>query len=222
MFNYNKAFKKASQKHFKWVWNDAKEESVKTLAPEEFEFALKWYPKLKIFKRTARATVSFNPETMEAFSYDWWCFVKVFKGKVVFNEYRYSNTTSNHQRKVKHLLRQLGIKIDLFVNSPKGLQNGLDGALTHAYEDLFTFQVEEKRRGAKPRTNAIKAQLELIKEIKKLTSFKANIEGIKKLAASKEEHRLTRMRRVREEKKYKALPMVQTFYDNKVVVPFRR
>ena len=40
------------------------------------------------------SNVKFNYETIEAFSYNWWQFVKVIGGKVIFNNYNYSNTTS--------------------------------------------------------------------------------------------------------------------------------
>jgi hypothetical protein len=63
------------------------------------------------------ANCSFNPETMIAKSYDWWIFVKMINGKVVFNNYSYSNTTCKHQSKVRSLLSELGIKIDIFVKT---------------------------------------------------------------------------------------------------------
>ena len=69
------------------------------------------------------SNVTFNVKTIEAYSYSWWAFVKVIKGKVVFNKYRYSVSTSKHQSKVRSLLSQLDIKIDRFVQCKDGLQH---------------------------------------------------------------------------------------------------
>lgn len=66
---------------------------------------------------------TFNPTTLEAFSYCWWKFVAVVEGKVVFNSYRYSNSTSKHQSKVRSLMRELGIKIDLELGLPQGINS---------------------------------------------------------------------------------------------------
>lgn len=74
--------------------------------------------KPNLYKAT---NVTFDASQIEAFSYAWWRFVKVIDGLVVFNEYRYSATTSKHQYKVKALMRDLGIEIDLFVKTKASL-----------------------------------------------------------------------------------------------------
>lgn len=79
---------------------------------------------MKHFKRSniyKASNVTFNPETFEAYSYRWWLFVKRIKGKTIFNSYRYSVSTSQHQSKVRSLMSQLGIKIDRFVQVREGL-----------------------------------------------------------------------------------------------------
>ena len=58
---------------------------------------------------------------LRAVSYGWWVYCKVIDGKVVFNRYRYSVTTSKHQRECMQLLAEHGIAVDLFVESPKSL-----------------------------------------------------------------------------------------------------
>lgn len=81
---------------------------------------------MKYFKRAGiykASNVSFDPKLIEARSYDWWVFVKVIKGKVVFNSFRYSNTTSRHQSKVRSLMRELGIKVDLEVSTRLSLNS---------------------------------------------------------------------------------------------------
>ena len=64
---------------------------------------------------------TFSPTKIEAFSYRWWKFVGVVEGKVIFNDYRYSNSTSKHQSKVRRLMADLGIKIDISMSVPQGL-----------------------------------------------------------------------------------------------------
>lgn len=74
---------------------------------------------MKQMKRTGifkASNVSFDPSTVRAYSYGWWNFVRKINGAVVFNNYRYSNSTSKHQSKVWRLMDSLGIKIDLFVS----------------------------------------------------------------------------------------------------------
>lgn len=69
------------------------------------------------------SNVTFDPSQIEARSYKWWVFVKVIGGKVVFNEYPYSNTTRRHQAKVKTLMNDLGIKIDYVVSTRESLDH---------------------------------------------------------------------------------------------------
>lgn len=81
---------------------------------------------MKLMKRTKiykASNVTFNPETKQAYSYGWWRFVDVIEGKVVFNSYRYSNTTAWHQYKVRCLMEELGIKIDLEVSTSSSLSS---------------------------------------------------------------------------------------------------
>lgn len=104
------------------------------------------------------SNVTFNPNTLEAYSYDWWQFVKVIRGKVIFNSYRYSNTTARHQSKVRQVMVQLGIKIDLEVQVRGGLQDiKTIKALNVAHNHEMGIQaevLEQKRldRNAKART----------------------------------------------------------------------
>lgn len=81
---------------------------------------MRYYSRLGVYKAS---NVLFNRQTCTAVSYDWWFFVKRVNGMVVFNSYRYSVTTSRHQSKVRQLMRELGIKIDLEVSVAEGLQN---------------------------------------------------------------------------------------------------
>ena len=71
---------------------------------------MKYYKKANIYKAS---NVSFDPETKKAISYDWWCFCLEVKGKVIFNNAHCSPSTTRHQRKVRDLMLDLGIGVDL-------------------------------------------------------------------------------------------------------------
>jgi hypothetical protein len=81
---------------------------------------MKYFKRLKVYKAS---NVLFDPEKIEAYSYNWWSFVKNIEGKVIFNNYNYSNSTCKHQSKVRSLLCKLNIKVDAVIECPKGLQN---------------------------------------------------------------------------------------------------
>lgn len=89
--------------------------------------ALKFNSRSKIY---SASNVFFNSETCQAYSFVWWRFVEVINGRVVFNRHCYSSYTSRHQSKVRSLLHDLGITIDLEVDARVGLQN--DNWVTNA------------------------------------------------------------------------------------------
>ena len=122
-----------------------------------FKPAIKYFKRLNVFKAS---NVTFDPTTIEATSYDWWSFVKVINGKVVFNNYTYSSSTSKHQHKVSSLMRQLGIKIDMEIASPNGLQS-LNSAIEH-YKYLIG---KLETQMANPKSHKAK-NIERLKEIK--------------------------------------------------------
>lgn len=79
---------------------------------------------MKLNKKTGNyyaSNVMFDPIKLEAFSYSWWKFLGVIEGKLVFNNYNYSNTTIKHQYKTRELLREMGIKVDFEIPVPSGL-----------------------------------------------------------------------------------------------------
>ena len=98
---------------------------------------MKYFKRLKVYKA---CNVTFDPETMIADSYDWWHFVERINGKVVFNNYNYSNSTSRHQSKVRELLRELGIKVDVVVNTRMGLQAAYG---VHSKQNLCLDAIKE-------------------------------------------------------------------------------
>lgn len=82
---------------------------------------MKYMKRAKIYQ-CSNYNCKFSAEKLEAWSYHWWSFVKVIEGKLVFNNYRYSNSTSKHQSKVRSLMFQLGIEADIALPIPEGLQ----------------------------------------------------------------------------------------------------
>lgn len=79
---------------------------------------MKYFKTLKTWKGS---NVTFNQETIEAYSHGHWCFVKLIKGKLIFNNFPYSISTQGHQRKVRSLLKELCIKIDFEVETDASL-----------------------------------------------------------------------------------------------------
>lgn len=133
---------------------------------------MKFYPRLNMYKA---ANVTFNPDTLEAYSYRWWRFVEVVNGKVVFNNYRYSVSTARHQSKVRSLLSQLGITIDVTIECPEGLQSAyaIESAISlyQARIDTLTAEMNKlstrKAKNAERATDikALKAQIKLIQSL---------------------------------------------------------
>lgn len=107
-----------------------------------------------------------------ATSYDWWIFLKRINGKLVFNNYRYSPSTEGHQRKILKQLDQLGIKVDMFIESPKGLQD-LNSAISYYEYEISELvnDIATTNRRKITRQN----QIELIQ------NYQAKIKNIKKI-----------------------------------------
>lgn len=125
---------------------------------------------MKHFKREniyKASNVKFNCETQEAYSYDWWCFFKIINGKKVFNRYNYSPSTIKHQYKVRRLLEELGIKIDLEIECPKGLQSDLmmQSVVGHYNDEIKKLENEiAKPRSQAKKNEERKKQIESLKE----------------------------------------------------------
>ncbi len=130
---------------------------------------MKYMKRARVFKAT---NVVFDPNEIHATSYDWWVFVKRIKGKTVFNDYGYSNTTRRHQWKVRSLMRELGITIDVEIEAPKGLQR-LDTAVDH-----YKYKIEELEQAiAKPRSKRVKNA----ERFEAIERFKTKIREVKRL-----------------------------------------
>ena len=76
---------------------------------------MKYYKKLKEYK-ASNVSLTIEPK-LEAYSYNWWLFVVRYKGLVIFNNTTYSSSTGGHQYKVRRVLEELNIKIDIELNN---------------------------------------------------------------------------------------------------------
>jgi len=76
---------------------------------------MKYYTRLKEYK-ASNVSLTVEPK-LEAYSYAWWLFVVRYKGLVIFNNTNYSMPTCGHQSKVRRVLDDLGIKIDIELNN---------------------------------------------------------------------------------------------------------
>ncbi len=98
---------------------------------------------MKFIKSRGRfeaSNVCFYPESLEAYSYNWWKFLTTYKGKVLFNNYNYSTTTNRHQYKVLSELDSRDIKIHLMLRyTDKGFQLGVETVLR---DEIFCAHVE--------------------------------------------------------------------------------
>lgn len=131
---------------------------------------MKYMKRAKVYKAT---NLSFDPHEIEARSYSWWIFVKIIKGKIVFNDFHYSNTTNRHQYKVRSIMRELGIKIDTTIEAPKGLQD-LGSAV-----QLYAHRIENLEYAiAKPRSHRSKN----LERLEQIAHYKNKIRETKKLA----------------------------------------
>lgn len=124
---------------------------------------MKFFSRLKLYKAT---NVTLNPATLDAFSYGWWRFVAVVEGKVIFNSFRYSVTTAKHQRKVRSVLADLGVTVDLDLQLPRGIRHDqtLAELIVEAEETLCEqfLEAEAKRdeRNERSRLKRLTAKLE--------------------------------------------------------------
>lgn len=115
---------------------------------------------MKLMKRAqvyqcSNYNCTFNPNTIEAYSYKWWRFVALVEGKVIFNNYRYSSSTGNHQRKVRRLMEELGIKIDIVMPLPRGIRHDqtlkemIVESEEHLCEKILSEELKKEKRNEK-------------------------------------------------------------------------
>jgi hypothetical protein len=164
---------------------------------------MKYYKRLKLYKSS---NLVFDPEKIEAYSYGHWKFVTKIKNKVIFNWFRYSASTHKHQCKVSHLLRELKIKIDLYVYDYSGLGKtglSLSSCLNYFYENLFLSEIKIKRSKNKYKLKSYKNNIKIYKKsIKSLRKLGAKLskEDIKKIKNKIIENENLRLKILREKR----------------------
>jgi hypothetical protein len=127
---------------------------------------MKYYKRLKVYKSSNGNNVV-DLVNKTAFSYDWWQYLKDFNGKLVFNNYSYSSSTGKHQRDALTVLRQNNIKIDAFLEVPKGFQNHFWVETT---KEHYNYKISKvNARLTNPRTRS-KTRPILQAELKELNS----------------------------------------------------
>lgn len=76
----------------------------------------------------------FDVHESKAVSYGWWTYFSKVEGINVFNKHAYSPSTRRHQSRMRDLLRKLGIRIDVEVDT----RNSLDGLnMENVYQLLW-------------------------------------------------------------------------------------
>lgn len=146
---------------------------------------LKFKPRKGIYANY-NSNCTFNPKTIEAWSYQWWQFVRVYGDQTVFNWHNYSRTTLKHQWAVRSLLKQLGITNVFYVDCPRGLQHrdALKEALEMVYRKISKLEIASSRKGCRTVTksdNALRLR-QLHKDAAKLRKLKAKLSEKKQRA----------------------------------------
>ena len=78
---------------------------------------------IKSRKQFEKSNLTYHPESGRGYSYNWYRIVDKIGGKVVLNTYVYSRTTAGHISDIRRLMRELGVKIDIEIEAPRGLKN---------------------------------------------------------------------------------------------------
>lgn len=134
---------------------------------------MKYMQRAQIYKAN---NVTFNPKTCEAHSYAWWRFVAKVDGVVIFNNFGYSNSTRKHQSKVRSLLNDLGIKVDIVAPFPQGIKNeSLESLVLQAEENLCDMFLSEESKRIERNEKAAKRRA--IKKSEADARFKADMDS---------------------------------------------
>lgn len=120
---------------------------------------MKYFKTIDCWKNST-GTCKYFQKNHESFSYGWWLMSCVIKGKIFFNNYHYSNSTSKHQAAVRALLP----RIDYYIEAPRGLDNK-EAIVRH-----YGYMIDELQAAiAKPHSHKVKnkERTQLIKQYEK-------------------------------------------------------
>lgn len=106
---------------------------------------MKHYKRDNVYKNSSK-TLTFNPETLFGYSYQWYAIVRPHPTKpgVIINNYNYSTTTVKHKYKIMRLCEQLGIEIVDRIEAPRGLNN-VESAIQYL-EDRIRNNIEYSKK----------------------------------------------------------------------------
>lgn len=162
--------------------------------------SIKFFKTLNVYKNST-GTCLFYPDQKYATSYNHWTFLKVIKGKLVFNDYYYSKSTSSHQSCVREVLKTLKMKIHFTVFQRDSLSNGIQ--IDHLLERIELAKLKLSKKGLRQKTRkSIESDLEdTTKELKKIQkALKISVsrdllKQVKERVLKNENSRLERQRR---------------------------
>jgi hypothetical protein len=125
-------------------------------------------------KNTYKASnLELNLNTMTAVSYNWWTFLKVIDGQLVFNSYAYSPSTQRQQSKVLRVLAERGIKLDFVIESRKSLT---DSSLFDDAKELIDFDIKDLQDAINKKGSQKAKNEERAKNIEYLKQKKFNVD----------------------------------------------
>lgn len=180
--------------------------------------SLKYYKRLKIYKNSTN-TVSFDPEYKLGYSYNW-NFLAMVNGKLVFNNYRWSTTTTSHQYAVASTLRDLKLPYisgDFGSTSVNSLskQNSLN-----LYKQIVEKEIEielTKRKDTRTYNWRVSQLADLNKDLSTLESlgwkFKLSQKVKKEIRKKTYDDTFDNLNDRQSEKAYKKLILTKVFSD---------
>lgn len=148
--------------------------------------SLKFFKTLNQYKNST-GTCMFYVESKRATSYGHWCFLKVIKGKLIFNDYHYSSSTSAHQSCVREVLKSLKIKIDFCVYQSETLDDGVQ--VRHLVERIELAKLKLSKKGLREKTrkhleSSLAESIKELKDIQKALKISVPRELLKQVKAS--------------------------------------
>ncbi len=143
-------------------------------------------------------SVSFDFETGEAYSFEWYRLGGVVKGKYILNSYRYSHSTSDHVRSLRKTLKLLGIKYTE-LEAPRGLQR-LEESVDYHVTELAKETVRTKYAKKYKNNVGVRHHRDQLKVLASL-GFKVSEKTIVKAIESAESDRTERNESLKERSK---------------------
>ena len=92
-------------------------------------------------------------------SYGWWDYIKTDSvGNIIFNDSRYSNSTTGHQSNSKHILGRLGLKVAIALTHTTENGCSLDSEIEGLKKAQAELQAQIDKKGSWRKTNILRAE----------------------------------------------------------------